>query len=233
MDCIVLSGGFGTRLSHLLDNKPKTLASINDRPFLIYLLNYLKKYNINKYVFSLGYLSNQIIDFLDSLESFKYEFVIDPFPLGTGGAIRLAIEKCNDNEVLIINADTFFNVNLDNMLLFHFENKSDCTIALKPLENYDRYGTVEINENLKIKRFEEKKFTRKGLINGGFLILNKNVFINKFILNNPFSFEKEFLEKYLNEIKAYGYIADEYFIDIGIPEDYYKANIDFKLMLTK
>jgi D-glycero-alpha-D-manno-heptose 1-phosphate guanylyltransferase len=229
MDCIVLSGGFGTRLSHLLDNKPKTLASINDRPFLIYLLNYLKKYNINKYVFSLGYLSNQIIDFLDSLESFKYEFVIDPIPLGTGGAIRLAIEKCNDNEVLIINADTFFNVNLENMLFFHFKKKSDCTIALKPLENYDRYGTVEINENLKIKKFEEKKFTNKGLINGGFLILNKNVFINKFILNNPFSFEKDFLEKYLNEIKAYGFIADEYFIDIGIPEDYYKANIDFKL----
>ncbi len=229
MDCIVLSGGFGTRLSHLLDNKPKTLALINDRPFLIYLLNYLEKYNINKYVFSLGHLSNQIIDFLDSLESFKYEFVIDPIPLGTGGAIRLAVEKCTDNEILIINADTFFNVNLDNMLLFHFEKKSDCTIALKPLENYDRYGTVDINENLKIKKFEEKNFTSKGLINGGFLILNKNIFINKFILNNPFSFEKDFLEKYLNEINAYGYIADEYFIDIGIPEDYYKANIDFKL----
>lgn len=229
MECIILAGGFGTRLSHLLENKPKTLAPINNKPFLHYLIQYLNKNGVNKFIFSLGYLSDQIIDFIKSnFETLDYDYVIDPFPLGTGGAIRLAIDKCKENSVLIVNADTFFNVDLKEMNSFHQNNNSNCTFALKPLTNYDRYGTVEIDNNMKITNFIEKKTTEKGLINGGYIILNKNYLIDKFNINIEFSFEKDFIEKYFNEINSYGYVSNEYFIDIGIPEDYYKANIDFK-----
>lgn len=228
MECIILAGGFGTRLSHLLDNRPKTLAPINNKPFLDYLMQYLIRNGINKFIFSLGHLSDQVIDFIKmNYETLDYDYVIDPFPLGTGGAIRLAIEKCKEDSVLIVNADTFFNVDLKEMNTFHQNNISNCTFALKPLTNYDRYGTVEIDNNMKITNFIEKKYTEKGLINGGYIILNKKILIDKFNLNKVFSFEKDFIETYFNEINSYGYVSNEYFIDIGIPEDYYKANIDF------
>lgn len=228
MECIILAGGFGTRLSHLLENKPKALAPINEKPFLQYLIQYLLNNGIHKFIFSLGYLNNQIIQFLNiKYESLDYEYVIDPFPLGTGGAIRLAIEKCKQDFVLIVNADTFFDVDLNEMFIFHQNCNSNCTFALKPLTNYDRYGTVEVDDNLKITKFVEKKVTEKGLINGGYIILNKQILVDKFNLNTSFSFEKDFIEIFFNEINSYGYVSNEYFIDIGIPDDYHKANLDF------
>lgn len=229
MECVILAGGFGTRLKHLLNNKPKSLAPINDRPFLSYLIESLKSKKVDKFIFSLGYLSDQVINFLEiNYENLDYEFVIDPLPLGTGGAIRLALEKCYNESILIVNADTFFDIDLGEMFLFHHAKKSDCTFALKPLENYNRYGTVELDFNARIKKFTEKKRTKKGLINGGYLILKKELLIEKFNSNIEFSFEKDFIEIYLDELNAFGFISNEYFIDIGVTEDYVKSQADFK-----
>jgi len=104
---------------------------------------------------------------------------------------------------------------------------SDCTIAIKEMIDFERYGSVDIDDQSRIISFREKKFIKRGLINGGFIYLKKYS-LNKFDMPEEFSFEKDFLEKRLNEINIFGFLSDNYFIDIGVPLDYAKAQVDFK-----
>ena len=130
----------------------------------------------------------------------------------------------HENLVYLLNGDTFFNVDLFELFHFHSKTKADFSLSLKRLQNFDRYGTVEMNGD-RIIKFNEKKYKEEGLINGGVYILNKYLF-ESLPFPEKFSFEKDFLEKYLNQFFINGYISNEYFIDIGIPEDYQKAQKD-------
>ena len=215
-EAIVLAGGMGTRLKGVVDNIPKPMAPICDKPFLIYLLQYLKKEGISKVIFSVGYKYEIIKNFFgNSWNGITINYAVEKEPLGTGGAIRLALSMVESERVFVLNGDTFFDVSLSKME----KESADTVIAIKPMRDFDRYGTVLLQNN-KIIAFQEKKRMKEGLINGGIYLLNKNT-LNHFYLELNFSFEKEFLEKELGRLFAF--VSDTYFIDIGIPEDYEKA----------
>ncbi|MFY7965743.1 MAG: nucleotidyltransferase family protein [Chitinophagaceae bacterium] len=226
MQAIILAGGFGSRLQAVVKEVPKPLAPISGKPFLFWLITHLKKNGVTSFIFSLGYLHHQIEDFLkEEFPNLNYDCVVEKEPLGTGGAIKLCMQKVTSKDALIINGDSFFNLNIKAFFQFYQSTNSSCSIALTEMHNFDRYGSVTIDKQNIIHQFNEKKYCEKGLINTGILIFNKDVFEKKTEHFPPnFSYEKDFLEPNISQIKVTGYIAAGYFIDIGIPEDYYKAN---------
>ena len=233
MEAIILAGGLGTRLRSVVADVPKCMAPINNIPFISFIITYLQNEGVEKFIFSLGYKSEIVINFLDEkFTPLNKKYSIETEPLGTGGAIKKACEHATTNDVIVVNADTMFNINLSTLFSFHTQKKASCTLALKKLENFDRYGIVESNANHLISNFKEKQFCRLGNINGGVYILNVTNFLSK-KLPTKFSFEKDYLEKYVIENRFYGSTFENYFIDIGIPQDYKKFEEDYNLIRSK
>jgi len=225
---IILAGGLGTRLRSVVSDLPKCMAPVAGRPFLFYVINYLRSQGIEKFIFSLGYKHEIIEDYLkDQFSTLQYECSVEEEPLGTGGAIQLACQKATEKNVIIANGDTLFKINGKELFTFHIEQEADCTLALKPMQQFDRYGVVELDENAVVKDFKEKQIYETGLINGGLYVLNVENFLAK-KFPAKFSFEKEYLEQYYRHGKIYGIVQDNYFIDIGIPEDYERVQEELK-----
>ena len=220
---IILAGGLGTRLRSVVSELPKCMAPVAGKPFLHYVIAHLQKEGIQNFIFSVGYKSESILNYIkDHHSNINAQFSIEEEPLGTGGAIQLAIGKTTEKNILICNGDTLFNIHVDEFNNFHVQHNSDCTLCLKPMNSFDRYGAVELDNDHLIISFKEKHFYENGLINGGVYALKTEAFLNKY-LPEKFSFEKDYLERFVDERKIYGLIQNEYFIDIGIPEDYEKA----------
>lgn len=227
MECIVLAGGLGTRLQGIIGAMPKCMATVAGQPFLFHLFQYLESQNCNRVILSLGYKHEIVENWLIATDwEFEIEIVIETEPLGTGGGISLAMKHAKSENVFIINGDTLFRIDLKTMLDFHKNKNAAASLALKQLNNFERYGVVKIDKNECVQSFEEKTFTEEGLINGGIYILNRDTFLSK-QFPEKYSFEKEYLEQYVVEQKFYGFIAETYFIDIGVPEDYNQAQKDF------
>jgi D-glycero-alpha-D-manno-heptose 1-phosphate guanylyltransferase len=227
-EAIILAGGLGTRLRDTVPDLPKCMAPIAGKPFLSYVIDYLRMQGIERFVFSLGYKWGLIEEYLQKeYPTLDYSSVIEEEPLGTGGAIQLAIQKCGSEKVLVANGDTLFKVQAKELVETYETNDSECTLALKPMKGFDRYGVVETDRKGRIISFKEKQFYPAGLINGGVYILNKTKFLSR-SLPAKFSFEKDYLEKFYPEALFYGSSQDEYFIDIGIPEDYQRAQIELE-----
>jgi D-glycero-alpha-D-manno-heptose 1-phosphate guanylyltransferase len=204
------------------------MAPVAGRPFLFYVINHLRLQNIEKFIFSLGYKHEAIEAWLaDQFSRMDYECVIETEPLGTGGAIRLALDKVKGENAVVANGDTLFKVNIRQLVSLHTDKKAACTLALKPMKDFDRYGVVETDTDHTIIDFREKQFYSQGLINGGVYILDKDYFTG-FDLPGKFSFEKDFLEKEVRSGKLAGQPQDAYFIDIGIPEDYHRAQTELQ-----
>jgi D-glycero-alpha-D-manno-heptose 1-phosphate guanylyltransferase len=225
-EAIILAGGLGTRLRDTLPDLPKSMAPVAGRPFLFYVINHLRKEGIERFIFSLGYKHEYIEKWLETeFATLNYTTVIEEQPLGTGGAIKLAVQQVKNENVLVANGDTLFRIKLDELEVIHVSNQAACTLALKPMKDFDRYGVVEINEQNRVISFREKKFYEKGLINGGIYLVNVPSVLNK-KLPGKFSFEKDYLESLSSSESFFGSVQDHYFIDIGIPSDYYKADTD-------
>jgi D-glycero-alpha-D-manno-heptose 1-phosphate guanylyltransferase len=193
------------------------------------MLDWLSAYSIEHVVFSVGYLKEQIIDFVQGQEwPFAFDFAVEETPLGTGGGIRLALSLCRTNQVLVLNGDTFYPVALDR-IPFDFP----ITLALKPLKDFGRYGSVSVaassaiatptrEDALQITAFREKQHCDEGLINGGVYAIDRSR-LDLGGLPEKFSFEKEVLEPGAAIGQIGGWVSNAYFIDIGIPEDYERA----------
>ncbi len=227
-EAIVLAGGLGTRLSSALPDLPKCLAPVSGRPFLFYVIRYLRSQGIERIVFSLGYRHEMIERYLhDEFAALDYDCAIESEPLGTGGAIRLAATHCQTAQVLVVNGDTFFEAGIAELANLHSQSGASCSLALKPMQNFDRYGLVEVDNNGFIKAFREKQKTVSGLINGGVYLLNREAFLAA-DMPVKFSFEKDFLEPQAAKGTIAGLAHDAYFIDIGIPEDLNRAQSELK-----
>lgn len=230
IDAIVLAGGLGTRLKSVVSDVPKPMAMVGGKPFLTYIFDWLSYSNINRVILSVGYKWEIIEEqFGDKYKSMDLIYSVEEYPLGTGGAISKAMKLSNSEDVFIINGDTFFDINLKVFFDWHKHYSFDMSIALKQMKNFDRYGTVCIDENNNIYDFLEKKPKIEGLINGGIYILNKDI-TELFPKTEKFSFEKDFLESVAINSKLGGLVLDSYFIDIGVPEDFLKAQLELPAM---
>ena len=223
-----MAGGLGTRLQGEVPDLPKCMAPVAGHPFLTYVIRHLLSQGIEHMVFSLGYRHEAIEDFLKQHFAYlNYSTSTEDEPLGTGGAIKLALSKTTTRDILIVNGDTLFRVDADDLSDCHMRSQAACTLALKPMVSFDRYGVVEMDEDNRVTSFREKQFEEKGNINGGVYVLNK-VDFEKHTFPKVFSFEKDYLETHVALSIFTGVIQDKYFIDIGIPVDYQRAQSELQ-----
>lgn len=223
MQAIILAGGFGTRLRSVVEDRPKPMADVNNKPFLNYLLDKLDSEGFNKVVLAVGYMSDYIINYYhNKYKNLNIEYSLEDEPLGTGGCIKKALEYIDEEYAYVLNGDTYFDIDLRDIAA-----DSSITIACKYMENFSRYGKVEINSNNVITSFNEKQENQTGYINGGIYLFKKDVF-NSFNLPAKFSLETDFFNKYLNSLDIKAFKSSDYFMDIGIPEDYFKFCSDMK-----
>lgn len=228
MQAVVLAGGLGTRLRSVVADVPKPMAPVANRPFLDYILHYLKAQGVTRVVLAVGYKWEVIRDrYAQPENAFGLEiaYSVETEPLGTGGAIFQAAAEVTADEFFIINGDTSFQVPLAELKSLATAKDAEMAIALKPIDNPDRYGTVETDADGRIQRFIEKgasEVTAPYQINGGIYLMKKEL-TTRFDLPQKFSFEVDFMQQYLETVKVYGAAFDVPFIDIGIPDDFHRA----------
>ncbi|MCX7714264.1 MAG: nucleotidyltransferase family protein [Clostridia bacterium] len=224
MEAVVLAGGLGTRLRHVVSDVPKPMAPINGEPFMKYIFEYLIKNAATRIILAVGYKHEIIQEYFgNSYKGVPIVYSVEDKPLGTGGAIKQAFAFCQNENVAVINGDTYYDVDLTEMFDFHLKKQAEITVAVKPMKNFERYGCVVIENGL-IKCFDEKKPTKYGKINGGIYVLKKSIF--GYVGETAFSFEKSVLES--KSAGVYAFESDGYFIDIGVPEDYCRAQDELK-----
>jgi D-glycero-alpha-D-manno-heptose 1-phosphate guanylyltransferase len=230
---IVLAGGFGTRLSSVVSEVPKPMAPIGAKPFLQYLLDFLQNQQFEQIILSVGHKREVIMDYFGKeYKGMEILYAVEDTPLGTGGGIAKAMTFCTAETVAVLNGDTFFDIDLQLLAQVHSSTQANVTIGLKPMSDFDRYGIVETNSEGKVLHFQEKKPTQHGNINGGVYLVDMNVFLQHTPANQAFSFEKDFLEVNVEQLNFQSLIHDGYFIDIGVPSDYFKAEEDFKYLFS-
>jgi D-glycero-alpha-D-manno-heptose 1-phosphate guanylyltransferase len=225
-EAIILAGGFGTRLQSVLKDVPKVMADINGAPFISYLILFLAQNGIEHIILSLGFKSEAVKEHFDANPAkASLIYSVEEKPLGTGGAIKRASKYVKGEDVLILNGDTFFEIDLGKFCNAYESSGAEVMMALKKAPDCYRYDSVALDADHRVVNFTPRKAGREGIINGGMQIINKNILDD---MPEIFSFENDFLMKRFDKIKISGCLFDSYFIDIGIPKDYEKAKEEFK-----
>ena len=213
---IILAGGFGTRLSSVLNGLPKPMADINGTPFLELLIENLIKNGHSDFILSLHYKAEQIVDYFKN-KNYKIRFVIEPKPLGTGGAVSYIINKFSlEKFIYVVNGDSWMDSGYSN-----FKNENRNIISLVEIDNVSRYGKVDMDKKNRIVKFLEKENKlEKGIINSGFYKLDTNIFKN--FDSESYSIESEIFPILTLEKILFGKLINTNFTDIGVPKDYYE-----------
>ena len=233
-EAIILAGGFGTRLREVIgDDLPKPMALVNGHPFLEYVLAFLDRWGVTRVIMATGHLHDAIEQhFGNAYRDMEIVYSRETEPLGTGGAVRKAMEYMNSYSCYVLNGDTYFDVNLWKLDNFHKAREADASMALRKLRDVSRYGVVTTDEDNRLISFEEKGAqSGEGFINGGTYILNRYKFMET-DFPEKFSLEKDYFEKYIKEQRFYGVRCYSFFIDIGVPEDYEEAQDALEGLLT-
>jgi D-glycero-alpha-D-manno-heptose 1-phosphate guanylyltransferase len=225
MEAIVLAGGLGTRLALRLQGLPKPMAPVAGRPFLEILLTQLRRSGCARVLLSVGY-RHEVIEkhFGAVFDGMKIDYVVESTPLGTGGAIRLALERASEDSVLVLNGDTFLDADYAGMMRFHAEEGAEATLAVVRRDDVSRYGGVTI-DGRRIVGFEEKGRSGSGWINAGTYVLGRDLAWPP-ALAEKFSIEHDFFSPELARLRPAAFKVDGYFLDIGIPEDYDRAQTE-------
>jgi D-glycero-alpha-D-manno-heptose 1-phosphate guanylyltransferase len=225
MEAIILAGGLGTRLASRLNGVPKPMAPIAGRPFLEILLNRLRRANCTRVLFSVGHLHAAIQDCFGAFwRGMRLEYVIETVPLGTGGAIRAALVHATEEAVLVLNGDTYLQADYADLLQFHAAQSASLTIAITRQPNIARYGGVMVDGE-RIEGFQEKGQSGPGWISAGAYVLDRSLQWPVSLLEK-FSFEMDFLVPEIGRIAPAAYKVDGLFLDIGVPEDLDRAQIE-------
>ena len=219
-EAIVLAGGLGTRLRDAIGEIPKPLAPIKDKPFLHFIFEYMKTQGIETAILSVGYKWEMIEkQFGDEYLGIKIKYAVENERLGTGGGIKLALQQVQGEQCYVLNGDTYFDIDLNTLADFHLGSNAECTLAAKSLSSFDRYGTIDIVADGTVTAFNEKMPKEEGVINGGIYCLSKSI-LNSLPNKAAFSFETDYFEPNAGTGKIKALVFDDYFMDIGIPEDY-------------
>ena len=225
MEAIILAGGMGTRLRSIVTDIPKPMAPVCGRPFLAFILDQLQTHGVQRAVLATGYRHEAVEEYIGTrYGNLSLSYSVETESLGTGGGIKKGMELCSEQNVFVLNGDTFFDVDLVGMIAFHLRTEADITIALKEMTNFDRYGAVTMDGE-RVVAFHEKIMCAKGYINGGVYLVRKGL-LKDLELPEQFSFEVDLLGKFLHGLNVGGFRGDGFFIDIGIPEDYKKAGLE-------
>ena len=223
---IILAGGMGTRLRQAVPDLPKPMAPISGRPFLEHQMDYWIDQGVKQFVLSVGYMKEVIMDhFGTSYRSTPLTYAIENKPLGTGGGLLLAAQGLNE-PILVLNGDTFFEVDLSELLSFHILHASDWTFALFRTDEVGRYMGMEVRENGSIGSLKSDTSKEGRLANGGVYLVNPSLLARtKLLPGSKLSLEDELLPAFVAEgCKLYGLECVRNFIDIGVPSDYYRAD---------
>lgn len=228
MEAIILAGGQGTRLAPRLQGIPKGMAPVGGRPFLQILLSRLKQSGCSRAVLAVGYLRKAIqAHFGHSFEGMHVAYAVEESPLGTGGAVRNALGTVTEGAVLILNGDTFLDADYRAMMAFHHQSHAVITMAITRQSDVARFGDVTV-EGGRVTGFGEKGRRGPGWINGGAYVLNRDSDWPEG-LGKHFSFEKDFLERHLELLRPAAFRVTGFFLDIGVPEDYDRAQTELSL----
>jgi D-glycero-alpha-D-manno-heptose 1-phosphate guanylyltransferase len=224
MEAIVLAGGFGTRLRQVVPDLPKPMAPIGGRPFLEILLSSLAHKGFKRVVLSLGYLSEKVIGhFGDKFADMELVYVIEDKPLGTGGAVRQALKFCNADHVFVFNGDTYLDVETSQLEMLWLTHQVPVIVA-REVSDTARYGRLDTVDE-RVLRFCEKGLAGRGLINAGCYVLPRTI-LEEFSGGDVFSLETDFLAEAVTQQRFDVFVTKGQFIDIGIPEDFERAQIE-------
>lgn len=224
---VVLAGGLGTRLREVVSDRPKVLSDVCERPFLSYLLDQLDDYGFNHVVLCIGYLGEQIESVLGKrYKSLSLQYSKETEPLGTAGAIRHAIDIIKSDTLMVFNGDSYCDINPQDLLAWHFEKKSSCTLVLVKMLDVSRYGSVNFDENYMVTSFNEKNPEKKnGWINAGIYCLSREL-IAALPGNRNISLEKDLFPTLIGK-DFFAFPKEAKFIDIGTPSSYKEAETFF------
>ena len=221
MEAIILAGGFGTRLREMVPNLPKPMAPIAGRPFLEILLLSLSRKGFTRVILSLGFMAVEISEYFGRrFAGVDLVYVVEDRPLGTGGAVRLALSICEEDHVFTFNGDTFLDLEVGEIEQL-WKNNGHPIIVGRQVSDTERYGRLLIEDN-NVKGFTEKGMGGPGLINAGCYVFDRRQ-LDCFRLNEMFSLESEFLSNLVVQTEVDVFVTEGLFIDIGIPSDYILA----------
>jgi D-glycero-alpha-D-manno-heptose 1-phosphate guanylyltransferase len=220
MEAIVLAGGFGTRLRSVVKDVPKPMAAVAGKPLLEVLLGRLAEQGFTHVVLALGHLAEVIVEhFGREFRGMEITHVIEDMPLGTGGAVRLALTHCRADHAYVFNGDTFLAAIEPLWQQFH-----EPLIVARDVPDTSRYGRLETSGE-HVQGFAEKGQSGPGLINAGCYVLPRHA-LDAFAPGTAFSLEQDFLCPLVPENPLRVFVSQGYFIDIGIPEDYERAQTE-------
>ncbi len=233
LQAVILCGGAGRRLQPVVADRPKCLAPIGDRPFLEYLLLCLRSGGIGSVCLAVGYKGDQVMEHFrnGSRWGISLSYAVEQEPLGTAGALKNAASFVDRGPFLALNGDSVLDAQYQNLVRFHAERGALATLALSQVAETQRYGRVRTDAAGRILGFLEKVGTTEtggsrpceGLaINAGVYVFGREIFQEIPAAPPPVSLEMDVFPKLVSR-GFYGFLTAGYFIDIGIPEDYARA----------
>jgi NDP-sugar pyrophosphorylase family protein len=220
---IILAGGFGTRLQPVVADRPKVLATVCGRPFLVHLLDQLRHVGVRKTILCTGYMTEQIeAAFGNAYGSIELVYAREQHPLGTGGAIAAASELCQSWTLLAINGDSYCAADLHQFAADHAERQARASILLTHVNDTSRFGRVAVAANGRITRFDEKSESAgPGLVNVGIYLIERR-WMEVVPRRRAISIEHDIFPLWIGH-GLYGQVTRAPFIDIGTPESYAAA----------
>lgn len=220
---LILVGGLGTRLRPAISDLPKPMAPIAGRPFLEYLIRWLRKSGVCRLVLCAGYFANVIRTYFGEGEDFGVEIVysIETEPLGTWGAIRLAKERVGRRPFLVLNGDSWLQLDLEQFLNFQWSIGALAAIATTRVVEAARFGSLKVDATSRVEEFIEKTKAGSGLINGGVYILSPEIF--SLVPSVRGSLEREVFPQLVSK-GVFAFPTEGFFVDIGVPEEYKRLN---------
>ena len=227
-EAIILAGGLGTRLRSVVADRPKVLASVGGRPFILRLLDQLAGAAVPLAVISTGHMADQVETVVGPVHgAMPVRFSRETSPMGTGGAIRLALDATASNPLLVMNGDSFCAFDLGQFLAFHRAKHSRASILLALVPDTSRFGQVQLAPDSSVVRFEEKgKGGSPGWINAGIYLLNRELF-TAIPRERAISIEREIFPSLIGS-GLHGLQAGGAFLDIGTPASYAEAEDFFR-----
>lgn len=232
MEAIILAGGFGTRLRSVVSDVPKPMAPVAGRPFLALLIEHLRRRGFKRVILAVGYLHERIEEYFEAHPpSLEMQYSIETLPLGTGGAVKLAMRQAAEDEVFVLNGDTFVPLDYAGMRASHARHAAAITMALAPVDDSARFGSVDLDGEGRIRAFREKSVIGSSLVNAGVYLVNAGWAANAWP-DGAFSLEGDLLRKEVQTVPMYGFPAAGGFLDIGTPQSYADAERFVELMLS-